>query len=350
MDKKYQIFISSTFVDLVEERQNVIKSVLELEHMPAGMELFPATDDSSWDLIKDVIDASDYYLLIIGGRYGSTDKEGIGYTEKEYDYAVSKKKAVIPLLHKDPDAIPAGKTEKDPELLKKLVEFRKKIESKHSCVYWADADGLQSQVILGVTKTIKRKPAIGWVKADLVPKESTLKEILQLKSTISDLENKIAKSNSATPENINDLAQGKDKFTVEVTLKFYKGMYAESIKHKIQIDVSWDYIFVNISPCMINEIRDFALRKKIENFLGQVANFCYEHPYKELNVDKTIVANHYIDTIIIQLRALCLIKESIKKRSIQDTSAYWTLTSLGDERMVRLRALKKEDAKEIEDF
>jgi len=91
MDKRYQVFISSTFVDLIDERQAVLKSILEMDHMPAGMELFPATDDTAWNLIKDVIDASDYYVLIVGGRYGSLDEEGLGYTEKEYKYAVSTK-------------------------------------------------------------------------------------------------------------------------------------------------------------------------------------------------------------------------------------------------------------------
>jgi len=68
MDKRYQVFVSSTFTDLKDERQGVLRAILELDHMPAGMELFPATDASAWQLIKDVIDASDYYVLIVGGR------------------------------------------------------------------------------------------------------------------------------------------------------------------------------------------------------------------------------------------------------------------------------------------
>ena len=46
MEKRYQVFISSTFRDLVQERQEVLKAVLEIDHMPAGMELFPASDDA----------------------------------------------------------------------------------------------------------------------------------------------------------------------------------------------------------------------------------------------------------------------------------------------------------------
>src|SRR5262245_8824085 len=110
MEKRYQVFISSTFVDLQEERQAVLRAVLQLNHMPAGMELFPASDESAWQLITQVIDSSDYYVLIIGGRYGSQDDQGLGYTEKEYDYAVKTKKTVIALLHINPDGLPREKT------------------------------------------------------------------------------------------------------------------------------------------------------------------------------------------------------------------------------------------------
>ena len=106
MDKRYQVFVSSTFTDLIAERQGVLSAILEITHMPAGMELFPAGDASAWRLIQDVIDSSDYYVLIIGGRYGSLDDTGLGYTEKEYDYAVSSKRPVIPFLHSNPDNLP----------------------------------------------------------------------------------------------------------------------------------------------------------------------------------------------------------------------------------------------------
>jgi hypothetical protein len=89
MDKRYQVFISSTYADLKAERQDVIQTVIEANCIPAGMELFPAADEAQLAFIKRVIDDCDYYLLIIGGRYGSVDESGISYTEQEYDYAVS---------------------------------------------------------------------------------------------------------------------------------------------------------------------------------------------------------------------------------------------------------------------
>lgn len=78
MNKKYQVFVSSTYEDLREERQEVMHALLELDCIPSGMELFPAADEAQWSLIKGVIDECDYYILILGGRYGglSSGKKG----------------------------------------------------------------------------------------------------------------------------------------------------------------------------------------------------------------------------------------------------------------------------------
>jgi len=45
MEKRYQIFISSTFVDLEEERSKVMEIILNKDYFPACMELFPAMDE-----------------------------------------------------------------------------------------------------------------------------------------------------------------------------------------------------------------------------------------------------------------------------------------------------------------
>ena len=88
---RYQIFISSTFIDLKEERQKVIETILRLEHFPIGMELFHADDQNQWRQIKQAIDDSDFYILIIAHRYGSLTSRNISFTEKEYNYAKLKK-------------------------------------------------------------------------------------------------------------------------------------------------------------------------------------------------------------------------------------------------------------------
>src|SRR5271154_5705514 len=106
MDKRYQVFVSSTYADLKEERRTIIQTLIEMDCIPAGMELFPAADEEQFEFIKSIINDCDYYLLIIGGRYGSTTPDGLSYTEKEYDYAIQRGIKVIALIHEKPEDIP----------------------------------------------------------------------------------------------------------------------------------------------------------------------------------------------------------------------------------------------------
>ncbi len=55
MDRRYQVFVSSTYEDLREERAAVIAALLQLDCIPAGMEHFPASDEDSFTWIKRVI-------------------------------------------------------------------------------------------------------------------------------------------------------------------------------------------------------------------------------------------------------------------------------------------------------
>lgn len=96
-EKREQVFVSSTYTDLVEERHSITQTLLKADCIPAGMELFPASDSDKWDLIRRVIDGCDYYLLVLGGRDGSVDPDdNLSFTEKEYKYAVLAGKPVLP--------------------------------------------------------------------------------------------------------------------------------------------------------------------------------------------------------------------------------------------------------------
>src|SRR6516164_7657763 len=110
-EKRYQVFVSSTFQDLQQERQEVIQALLELDCIPSGMELFPAANEDQWTLIKKVIDDCDYYIVIVAGRYGSVGPDGRGYTEMEYLYAVETGKPIIGFLYKNPDLLPVNRCE-----------------------------------------------------------------------------------------------------------------------------------------------------------------------------------------------------------------------------------------------
>ena len=87
-NKKYQIFISSTFEDLQNERRDALEAILITKNIPIGMEAFVASSQKQFEYIKECINSCDYYILLVGGRYGTIHPEfNISYTELEFDYA-----------------------------------------------------------------------------------------------------------------------------------------------------------------------------------------------------------------------------------------------------------------------
>ena len=213
MEKKYQVFVSSTYKDLVEERKEVIQALLELDCIPVGMEMFPAADEDQWTLIKRLIDDCDYYILIIGNRYGSWNSDGNSYTQMEYEYALKTDIPIISFLHKNPEDISVGKSDTEHGLVEKLKDFRKLAEKK-MCKYWQNHSDLGSQVSRSLVKLIKDKPRTGWVKGSFVPTEDTNKEILDLKREIDNLNSQITQYRNQISADTDNLASGEN--TVEI--------------------------------------------------------------------------------------------------------------------------------------
>jgi hypothetical protein len=158
-----------------------MQALLELDCMPAGMELFPAASEEQWKWITRVIDESDYYIVVVGGRYGSVNREsGISYTEMEYRYAQSVGKPIIAFLHQSPEKILAGKTEKSSAGKRQLEAFRKQCQQQ-LCKYWSSPSDLGAKVSRSLTQLIKHNPAAGWVKADAVAYASS-DELVRLRA------------------------------------------------------------------------------------------------------------------------------------------------------------------------
>lgn len=125
--KKYQVFISSTYADLIEERKRILDILFMADCIPAGMEAFVAEDLEQFEVIKKVIDLCDYYVLIIGKRYGSIHPNtGKSYTEMEYDYAIEHEIPVLVFAIDDNVQLAPDKQETDGDKIEKLKAFRRK--------------------------------------------------------------------------------------------------------------------------------------------------------------------------------------------------------------------------------
>lgn len=323
MDKRYQVFVSSTYADLKEERQKVIQTLMEMDCIPSGMELFPATDEEQWEFIKKVIDDCDYYLLIIGGRYGSVTSEGISYTEKEYDYAIDKGIKVIAFIHQSPEGIPISKSEMDPALQLRLKAFKEKVTRNRLVKFWRTAEELPGLVALSLTKTIKMFPAVGWIRADKASNTQLLNELNELRKRKEELEQKLGELPIARvpfPE-IPDIA------SIEESVEVFgsEGLHYEAYW---KIDITWRELFALVSPYLNEELTE-------SKFNSILAVTLYDRT-GEARGSYIRINDQIYQTIKIQLQVLGFI-ESIKKECDGNVEVYWRLTNKGFLMMISTR-------------
>jgi len=324
--KKYSVFVSSTYKDLVEERKEVIQALLELDCIPIGMELFPATDDDQWTLIKELIDDCDYYILILGGRYGSLNKDGISYTQMEYEYAIEIGVPVISFLHQSPGEIIASKSEKDADKILKLENFRT-LASKKMIKTWNSPQDLGSVVSRSLIKLIRTKPRVGWVKADKISSNEANLEIFELRQKIYDLEEQLKNEHLNETEN---LIQGDDFFNVNYAYKLNgKGDWIVT-----SIPVKINDLFSKTCTVLIDEAKEEIYKYTLDAYIQHLIKHSPE--FKEI----TVIGDN-LKLILIQFKALGLIEKSDRKRSLKDIGTYWQLTKKGDNLITQLRAQKK---------
>jgi len=215
---RYQIFVSSTYEDLKEARQQVIETIIDMHHMPAAMEQFPASPEDQFSYIKRIIADSDYYVLIIGGKYGSIEPEsGKSYTQLEYEYAIEKEVPVLVFIRRHNKML-ASEIETDVEKQKKLQGFIQDIGKL--AVMWNEPQDLPKKIMQSLNEAIKNFKRIGWVRAGQADSAETLSKLVTAQERISFLEKENDNLKTELEKlipSIPDIAELDD--TTEITIK-----------------------------------------------------------------------------------------------------------------------------------
>ncbi|QRM44621.1 DUF4062 domain-containing protein [Rhizobium sp. BG4] len=180
-DKRYQIFISSTFTDLQAERRAVQDTVISMGDFPVQMESFPATDQKQMDFITPLIEECDYYILIIGGRYGTVDNSGLSFTHQEFRCAVERNIPVLVMIHGKPEDIAAGKSETTDLGRKKLQEFIEEAQQDRIRKAWETLGDLKLAVREALDHAKRAKPRTGWVRGDTIAAFDALEELNEVR-------------------------------------------------------------------------------------------------------------------------------------------------------------------------
>ena len=233
MKKKLQIFVSSTYTDLLVERQAAVEAILKSGNIPAGMELFTSGNESQLQTIMRWIDESDVYLLILGGRYGSIEKSsGISYTEIEYDYAISSKKPLFSIVitekHLEEKVKIDGSSVLETENAAKYKLFKDKVLSNISSFFDGPKD-----IKLAIHETLQdfkeRYVFSGWVPGNVIEKyENLIEENISLRSqldqvkisqSIKDTQKKDSVLKNDSHDDFNDIYAYLEPIVIEYKLE-----------------------------------------------------------------------------------------------------------------------------------
>jgi len=161
-----------------------------------GMEQFTASNETQFSYIKRLIDETDYYILIVGNRYGSIADDGISYTEKEFDYAIEKGVPVLAFVHSDPDAFPVRNSDSTAKSKRMLTAFRKKVKANRLVrpFSWDTPDSLAKEVVVALTIAFNNNPRPGWERITSYGNSELLSQINDLRIENDTLKEKLKAS------------------------------------------------------------------------------------------------------------------------------------------------------------
>lgn len=319
MSAKYQVFVSSTYLDLKEQRDQVIKAILEMGHIPVGMEMFSAADEEQWNIIKRQIDQSDYYVIISAGRYGSVTIDGTSYTEKEYDYAATIGIPILGFILDSGSSWPSNFIETEAMAIASLNSFKEKIKKKHVS-FWKNTDDLYGKCSIALMKAFALYPREGWVRASQVTDVKINAELARLSAENGELRNELQKIKELT---LDDGEKQRAK-TVETLSKNERQLYiwmeggSDWTKSR---SVSLLELFIALGPELIVESSVAHLSRYAAQMVGVLDPEKFRRDFP--------VPNNMVKSWLLDWSALGLTCPSDKKKPVDDKNEYWKLTEDG---------------------
>lgn len=337
-EKRYQVFISSTYNDLQAERAVLTQALPVLGCLPCGLEVNPV-GASAWTAIKKLIDESDYYLLLVGSRYGSLSPSGISYTHMEYVYAATKQKPILVLMHEAPETRPVEFQEKTPEGRRQFGDFRNLLQ-KGLVGRWSDERNLEMAVRQYLPQLIKARPSAGWVKATALSSPEQDREIERLKQRVGELEQEREQWLTQQSGSLGPLAQGQDAFEIMYRCKAYAAGNCEDVSARTQL--TWNNIFLSFAPHLSQpQHEDFIAARIAERIQeGALKDVQATRPKTHAVTDISIAPLAF-NTIKIQFRTLGLIRRVPR----EDNRTWWQLTASGEQQLNLLMTVRRTTAR-----
>ncbi len=318
---KYQVFISSTYTDLIEERRKVLDVLLMADCIPAGMEAFVATDLEQFEVIKKVIDYCDYYVLIIGKRYGSISPEtDISYTEMEYDYAISKGIPVLVFALDESVELPKEKVDSDPLQLVKLKKFREKAMTNRMATIWHTPDELTGHLAISIMKAKSEIKRPGWQRAVNYDEASLRRTIMDLQTDNERLYKDVSEKQSIIDSLMEQNNIAFEDCNIKFDYYYFKTVYSGSKLKSKKVSDNKSIPLVELFKVISLEMLDVAVAEKI------IVKAIKSKLFKEDN-DIYFSDSQIVKQVLMQLSELKLIYSFW---SDSKSTLFWNLTEKGE--------------------
>lgn len=311
-NKKCQVFISSTYADLTEERKKILDVLFMADCIPAGMEAFVAADTEQFEIIKKVIDLCDYYVLIIGKRYGSIHPgTGKSYTEMEYDYAIEQGIPVLVFAIDENIELASDKVETDKSKIEKLKMFRTKAMTNRLASIWATPEDLTGKLAISIMKARTEIKRPGWQRAVDFDEASLRREIMELKNE----NKKLADDLKAAREEISFLTEETDIAFEDCEVKIEYHYQSQSGLRAGSLNVSLQDLFITIAT----EMMEVSI---VEPLVEKAIKVKFLFGKRESRLDD----KQFVKKMLNQYRALNLVYSYWNN---DNRELYWGLTNKG---------------------
>lgn len=310
-EKKYQVFISSTYSDLIEERRKILNILLMADCIPSGMEAFVATDDEQFEVIKRVIDLCDYYILIIGKRYGSVNpKTDFSYTEMEYEYAREKGIPVLVFAIDDSAVLPEEKVDQDTGKIEKLGLFREKALTNRLASIWKTNDELTGQLAIAIMRAKSEISRPGWQRAVDYDEASLRREVMDLQTQKNDLESKLLNANNVIASLTTQNNVAFDDCEIRIDYYYYDRNFMQNRSKSTTLPQIFSVIATEMMDVLITES---GISTAIKNQIFKGSDFYFTD-------------HQFLKRIMNQFKALGLVYSTW---SNEKSTLFWGLTIKG---------------------
>ncbi|MDO8729014.1 MAG: hypothetical protein Q7K26_03960 [bacterium] len=253
---------------------------------------------------------------------------------------------IIGFLHADPASIPNGKSDNESVAIKKLVEFRKLVQTR-LCKEWTSAADLGAVVSRSLTQLMKRNPRSGWVRANQLASAEASEEILRLRHQIDDLMRAMESLAFAKPQGSDILAQGDEEVSIEYTLTATDRSKGYPYEHQrcVFVEVfSWATLLKAFGPYFLTKSKLSNLKSALNRVLKARAADTAEVKFPELEFGAASIAESSLQTVMVQFVALGYIKLEMEKDEFGKEVRLAELTPLGRQQLMTVTAIKSMSA------